>query len=121
MKVSDMNMPGFTATYTLYPPGESHWMRPSTGDAAPPGVFPQLARQLDLLLCLEGCSLAGSDPACTETCYRMEHIRSSDDHNKGGSGGRPPGPGDFVCGPCFGGKQRCGVPGLGFKLVPCIN
>ena len=30
-------------------------------------------------------------------------------------------PGDLVCGPCRNGRQRCGVPGLGFRTVPCSD
>src|SRR5688500_11676210 len=36
----------------------------------------------------------------------------------------PPGraePPEFVCGPCINGRQRCGIPGLGFVSGPCVE
>lgn len=120
MKVSKMNMPGFTANISLFnAAGRYHTtVRHAAGSTNVPAVLPQLARQMDLLLCLQGCSLTGSDPACTDTCYRQEHIRSSDDFGRGGSGGGRSGP-DLVCSPCRNGRQRCGIPGVGVSTVSC--
>lgn len=96
------SLPGFTAVASLYRSAGSYRLSPLPGlDGTDSAVVqPQLKRQLDLLLCLQGCSLAGSNPACTDTCYRQEHIGASDDHNRPGSGG---GNGDSCrpgCGPC---------------------
>lgn len=30
-------------------------------------------------------------------------------------------PPELVCGPCIKGRQRCGIPGLGFSWGPCID
>lgn len=99
------SLPGFTATASLYRTRGSY--RAAVGSAPAGlngvGVTPQLKRQLDLLLCLQGCSLAGSNPACTDTCYRMEHIGASNDHQNPGGGGGPNDPG---CRPGCGRCQR---------------
>jgi hypothetical protein len=36
----------------------------------------------------------------------------------GGGLSEPP---ELVCGPCRNGRQRCGIPGVGFTTGPCIN
>lgn len=118
------NMPGFTASKSLYTTsGRYRAMAGSdVGLANAPAVLPQLARQLDHLLCLQRCSLADASPGCQETCDRQEFIRSSNDFGRGG-GGRsgPRGPGELVCGPCIRGRQSCGIPGVGFSLGPCVE
>lgn len=96
-------LPRFTAEVSLYRSSGSYrvatspvWRRAGRG-----GVEPQLKRQLDLLLCLQGCSLAGSGDACVDTCYRMEHIGASNDQQNPGGGGGPKDPGCRPgCGPC---------------------
>ncbi|SFE23224.1 hypothetical protein [Nitrosomonas sp. Nm166] len=30
-------------------------------------------------------------------------------------------PAELVCGPCISGRQRCGIPGVGFSWGPCID
>lgn len=117
-----MHTPGFTAESSLYQSGGGY--RAPAGRAAgwagAPAVVPQLARQLDLLNCLQGCSVAGSDPGCQETCFRMADIRASDDFAKGGRP-RPRQQSDLVCGPCRNGRQRCVLPGVGSTTGPCVE
>jgi hypothetical protein len=36
----------------------------------------------------------------------------------GGGVSEPP---DLVCSPCRNGRQRCGIPGVGFRSVPCSD
>lgn len=100
-----MSIPGFTASISLY--SSSGRYRAAVGHSGAPAgtqaVVPQLKRQLDLLLCLQGCSLAGSDPFCADTCYRMDHIGASDEHGSGGGGGVGGGGGPRcrpACTPC---------------------
>ena len=118
-----MKMPGFTASASLY--NTSGGYRASggraSGSANAPALVPQLARQLDLLQCLQGCSLAGANPACQDTCFRMADIRASDDFGRPRGGGGPRGPQELVCGPCIRGRQRCGLPGVGFSTGPCLE
>jgi hypothetical protein len=117
-----MNIPGFTAQASLYQTGgyrrmpshRSGWSNPAT-------VVPQLPRQLNLLQCLQGCSLAGADAGCVDTCYRMEHIGASDDFAKGGKSGGSRREPELVCGPCRAGRQRCFLPGVGVSTGPCID
>ncbi len=117
-----MNIPGFTANTSLYI--TSGHYRASGGylSGAASAVVPQLPRQLGLLKCLQGCSLAGAADGCQETCFRKADIQASDDFQSGGGGGHGPGrTPDLVCGPCRNGRQRCGIPGLGFSYGPCVD
>ena len=81
-----MKIPGFTASTTLYYTGGRY--RTSGGNLSAwtnaPAVVPQLPRQLGLLQCLQGCSVAGADPACEITCFRKADIQASDDFQSGG-------------------------------------
>ena len=36
----------------------------------------------------------------------------------GGGHSEPP---ELVCGPCIRGRQRCGIPGVGFSTGPCLD
>ena len=119
-----MKIPGFSASTSLYNTGGRY--RTAGGNlsawSSAPAVVPQLPRQLGLLQCLQGCSLAGAAEGCQETCFRKADIRASDDFQSGGGG--PHGPGrqpELVCGPCVRGRQRCGIPGLGFSYGPCLE
>ena len=115
-----MKIPGFTASTSLYITN-GHY-RASGGWANAPAVVPQLPRQLDLLQCLQGCSLAGAAEGCQETCFRKADIRASEDFQSGGGGGHGPRrQPELVCGPCIRGRQRCGIPGLGFSSGPCLE
>ena len=118
-----MKIPGFTASTSLY--NSSGHYRASGGSlsgwATAPAVVPQLPRQLDMLKCLQGCSLVGASAGCQETCFRLADIRASDDFQKGGRGPGGPRQPDLVCGPCRRGRQRCGIPGLGFSDGPCLE
>lgn len=114
-----MKIPGFTASTSLY--NSTGRYRAAGGWTTATAVVPQLPRQLDLLQCLQGCSSAGAPDGCQETCFRKADIRASDDFQKGGGGSH--GSGDtrnLVCGPCVRGRQRCGIPGLGFSYGPCV-
>lgn len=119
-----MKIPGFTASTSLYNTGGHYRVsggNPSAWSNAP-AVVPQLPRQLGLLQCLQGCSLAGADPACEVTCFRKADIQASDDFQSGGGGPRGPRrQPELVCGPCVRGRQRCGIPGLGFSYGPCLE
>lgn len=119
-----MKIPGFTASTSLYNTGRGY--RTSGGNLSgwshAPAVVPQLPRQLDMLQCLQRCSLVGAPDGCQETCFRLADIRASDDFQSGGSGPRGPrGQRELVCGPCIRGRQRCGIPGLGFSTGPCLE
>lgn len=113
-----MTLPGFTASRSLYRVTGRYQVlagRPP-GSAGLPIVRPQLKRQLDLLLCLQGCALAGSDPGCTDTCYRLEHIGASDDFGNPDSGG---GGGDDGCRPGCGPCLR--APGSRRRTRTCVT
>ena len=115
-----MKIPGFTASTSLYL--TSGHYRASGGWANAPVVVPQLPRQLGLLQCLQGCSLAGAAEGCQETCFRKADIRASEEFQSGGGVGRGPRrQPELVCGPCIRGRQRCGIPGLGFSTGPCLE
>src|SRR5689334_14248050 len=117
-------IPGFTANTSLYNTNGRYRAAAGylSGSTSVPTVVPQLPRQLGMLKCLQGCSLAGADEACQETCFRMADIQASDDFQSGGGGGHgPKRPGDLVCGPCRNGRQRCGIPGHGFSYGPCVD
>ena len=119
-----MKIPGFTASTSLYNTGGRYRALGghSSGWANAAMVVPQLPRQLNLLQCLQGCSLAGAADGCQETCFRLADIGASDDFQKGGGGpGGPRRQPDLVCGPCIRGRQRCGIPGLGFSTGPCLE
>ena len=116
-----MNIPGFTAHASLYQTGGYHRMANRGSEwSNRAAVVPQLPRQLNLLQCLQGCSVAGADAGCVDTCYRMEHIGASDDFQKGRKprgGSKLP---ELVCGPCVRGRQRCFLPGVGTSTGPCV-
>ena len=118
-----MKTPGFTASTSLYLTN-GHYRASGIGPSGwsnAPAVVPQLPRQLDMLQCLQRCSLAGAPGGCQETCFRRADIRASDDFQRGGGPGGPRRQREFVCGPCIGGRQRCGIPGLGFSYGPCLE
>ncbi len=111
-------LPGFTAQRSLYRSRGSYRAAttPAFGGRGRIGVEPQLKRQLDLLLCLQGCSLAGSGDGCVDTCYRMEHIGASNDQQNPGGGGGPKDPG------CRPGCGRCERdPDTGRRVKTCVK
>jgi len=119
-----MKIPGFTASTSLYITNGQYRAAGGflSGPAMTAAVVPQLPRQLGMLKCLQGCSLVDAPDGCQETCFRKADIQASDDFQKGGGGpGGPRRQPELVCGPCRNGRQRCGIPGLGFAYGPCLE
>jgi|SRR5215467_3209499 len=113
-----MKMPGFTADNSVYKTMGRYRMTGGAQNALANarGVLPQ--SPLDLLLCLSDCQFDSDFEACREQCF---FNRFTDGGGVGGSGGGPKQPPELVCGPCRNGRQRCGIPGLGFAYAPCID
>jgi hypothetical protein len=99
-----MSVPGFTAEDSLYRTSGHYQMTRST-------------HRVELNASLVQPSVAiyvGGRFVCygevTEEGFSCEPL--------GGGVSEPP---DLVCGPCINGRQRCGIPGLGFSWGPCID
>ena len=116
-----MNFPGFTAQVSLYQSGGYRRVASRGTGWSASGVVPQLPRQLNLLQCLQGCSVAGAGDECVNQCYWKENIGATDDFGKGGNTRGPAKSPDIVCGPCRRGRQTCFLPGVGTGTGPCID
>ena len=102
-----MKIPGFTAESSLYETSRVyHKTRIDRSLVATEMVLPQLPKSTGF--CMADCD--PNDYQCLFDC--MEPVDTS------GSGG-PSSPPELICGPCIRGRQRCGIPGLGFKTGPC--
>jgi hypothetical protein len=106
-----MNMPVFTAEASLYFTSGRYRTSARHGTHATRNeVLPQLRKTN--WKCFKGCRDAGGPYAfCDFIC--------TDD--EGGGVSVPSEPPEFVCGPCIKGRQRCGIPGVGFSSGPCIE
>jgi len=97
--MNTVNMPGFTAEDSLYPTSERYRMTCgvalSTNSVQPSAAIYEGGR----FICYGEITDTGYI-----NCYPPPH-------------GSPPG--ELVCGPCRNGRQRCGIPGVGFQTVPC--
>jgi hypothetical protein len=100
-----MNLPGFTAEDPLYQRGEHYQITNSAHSVTPNMSLLQPA----LPVYLDGRYVCNGEVT---------------DHgfiNCDSPGGGPSGPPELRCGPCINGRQRCGIPGLGFSWGPCIE
>ena len=116
--MNTMNIPGFTADTSIYKT-RGHYRAMASHPAASANkraVLPQLPRQLQLLQCLQDCSLADSSPFCQQLCFWQDHINTSDDFFGSRGGGRGSGGGSGggggqscvpECGPCIDGSRLC--------------
>lgn len=112
-----MTMPGFNADVSLHKSRGSYYGGGLYAFAGSGGVVPQLPKQTEE--CYAWCNLSGEDPlTCFFRCGSGFPDAGGGNGGGGGSGGAG---GDLVCGPCNKrtGLQRCGIPGKGFKFVPC--
>lgn len=109
-----MSIPGFTAERSLVAANQ-HAGRVNRRQRANSiaGIFPALAPDFHHA-CFNLCRGGDAYPGCMDEC--MAALGGD-----GGGGGGGGGGGELVCGPCNKrtGLQRCGIPGKGFKLVPC--
>jgi hypothetical protein len=113
-----MNIPGYTAEKSVYKSIGRY--RAMTGAANAlvdgRGVLPQLPPEL--LLCLRDCQSDPDFKTCRDECFWGQFLGGG---GAGGGGGGPKQPPELVCGACKNGRQRCGIPGLGFSYVRCLS
>lgn len=111
--MSNMTLPGFSAEAALYKSSGSYRaIGGSLGLSASRSVLPQLP----IGFCMADCDYTHSDPFLRDVC-KLGCLGGG----TGGPGGGPSSPPELVCGPCIRGRQRCGIPGLGFQSVPCFE
>lgn len=100
-----MTMPGFSAEDSLYQTSGRYRMKGSNHGA-----------ELNASLLQPSAAIyVGGRFVCYGEVTGAGFI---DCYPPGGGSSEPP---DLVCGPCRNGRQRCGIPGLGFRSVPCID
>jgi hypothetical protein len=99
------NMPGFTAEESLYRTSGRYQVSSSTHRV-----------QLNASLVQPSAAIyVGGRFVCYGEVTDNGFINC---YPPGGGVSEPP---DLVCGPCIRGRQRCGIPGVGFSWVPCIE
>jgi hypothetical protein len=100
-----MNMPRFTAEDSLYQTSVYYQMTWSTHKAEldAGSVQPSAAIYVGGRFVCYGDVTSGGFINC---------------YPPGGGVSEPP---DLVCSPCRNGRQRCGIPGVGFRSVPCSD
>jgi hypothetical protein len=104
--MNTINMPGFTAEASLYRTSGRHQMTSST-----------LRVELNASLVQPSAAIyVGGRFVCYGEVTREGFINCYPL-----PGGGPSEQPDLVCGPCINGRQRCGIPGVGFRWVPCSD
>lgn len=100
-----MKTPGFTADAAVYVRARrSLTVRTRRGGGAAGAVKPAAAIYMDGRYVCDGEVNEHGFIAC---------------HSPGGGGHTEPP--ELVCGPCIRGRQRCGIPGVGFAWGPCLD
>lgn len=107
------SLPGFTAEASLY---QSSGNYSAVGGPAEFSRSGEILPQLPIGFCMADCDFTHSDPFSRDIC-KLGCLGG----RPGGGGGGPSSPPELVCGPCIRGRQRCGIPGLGFQWGPCIE
>jgi hypothetical protein len=100
-----MTLPGFTAEDSLYRTSGRYRMTSSTHRVEPNAGLVQPSAAI-----YEGRRFVCYGEVTEEgfiNCYPL-------------IGGRREPP-DLVCGRCINGRQRCGIPGVGFSWGPCVD
>jgi len=105
VKEYEMNMPKFTAEASLYLTSGRYYLSSHShkGEINANLVQPSAAIYVGGRYVCDGEVTAGGFIDC---------------YSSGGGAVEPP---ELRCGPCIRGRQRCGIPGLGFKWGPCID
>jgi len=112
--MSNLSLPGFSAEAALYrSSGSYRAVGGSVGHSAKRSILPQLP----IGFCMAECDYTQGDPFSRDVCK----LGCLGGDPGGSGGGGPTSPGELVCGPCIRGRQRCGIPGLGFESVPCFE
>lgn len=99
-----MSIPGFTGEASFYGISRPSQMKRSPGHADLVAMLVQPAAAI----------YVGGRFVCNGEVTENGFI----DCSSPGGHSEPP---DLVCGPCIRGRQRCGIPGVGFSWGPCID
>jgi hypothetical protein len=103
--MNTMTMPGFTAEHSVYrTSGRYQLARPATKADLNAGLIQPSA-----------AIYSGGRFVCYGEVTDSGFINC---YPPGGGLSEPP---DLVCGPCIRGRQRCGIPGVGFSWGPCLD
>ena len=107
-----MNMPGFTAETSLYKTSGHYRMAGTPGDLL---GSREVLPQLPIGFCMADCEFTHPNDSILREHCKLGCLEGGDPRGPIVIS-EPPEP---RCGPCIGGRARCGIPGRGFVSVPC--